>query len=813
MFKSYLKIALRNIVRHKAYSFVNILGLSLGICACIAIYTIADYELSFDTFHPGGERIYRIMANVTEKTGEKFHFARVPQPVITTGRNDLTGLENIAGYIPYYATITVPGNDGRVKTFSGNVAGSGNAGTIIAEPQYFNLFSYTWLAGNKATALQAPYSVVLTKSRALQYFGKIPLSGVIGKQVVYNDSVTAVVTGIVKDWTEKTDLGYTDFISFSSLNSGYLKNNITTGSWKEHDMDAWVFVKLARGTTPTRLNAELAGLVNKYAGNQINLSLWLEPLNDIHFNADVIENPIRTANLPTLYILMAVALFILALGIINFINLSTAQSIQRAKETGIRKVLGSSKKGLIALFLVETFMLTLVAVILSAALAKPVLAAFKSFIPGGISFHLFSSSTLIFLAVIIFITPLLAGLYPAKVLSSYSPVISLKATGTQKGSERWLMRKTLTVFQFTISLLFVTGSIIITKQLNYTRSKYPGFSSNAILTVDAPRGDSAYKIRALAEKFKQVAGIERVALQWIPPMTSNSRGMQVKLKNNDVKEMQVTQVDGNEDYIPLYEVKLLAGRNLRHADTVNEFVINESMLHLMGKKNPADALGETIYWNNIAYPVVGVVADFHTKSLHDPITPACIINRQDREGSFAIKLASKGQDAGEVQKTISRAAEAWKEIYPNATFAYKFYDETLDALYEKDRQTATLMKTSMAVTIFISCIGLFGLALFTTRRRAKEIGIRKVLGASITQISAMLTKDFAALIIIALLIASPLAWYVMHLWLQGFAYHITINTWVFVMSGIIAIGIMLVTVGYQSIKAAIANPVNALRSE
>ncbi len=283
--------------------------------------------------------------------------------------------------------------------------------------------------------------------------------------------------------------------------------------------------------------------------------------------------------------------------------------------------------------------------------------------------------------------------------------------------------------------------------------------------------------------------------------------------SNDVKETDVTQVAGNEDFIPLYQIKLIAGRNLMRADSVREFVINENLSHLMGCKNPGDAIGKMIYWSGIPYPVVGVVSDFHARSFHETIKPLCIVNRPEREGTLAIKLASKGQHSNAVKNTIAQIQQAWKDVYPAATFKYKFFDESLALLYEKDQQTATLVNTAMGITIFISYIGLFGLALFTAEKRSKEIGIRKILGAGISDIAIMLSKDFVKLVIISLIIASPVAWYFMNQWLQTFAYRIKISWWFFLLAGALAILIALITVSFQAIKSAVANPVKSLRNE
>ena len=814
MIKNYIKIAWRIMTRHKVYAIINVLGLALGLCACIAIYVIAHYELSFDTFHPGKERIYRIMGDVTTATGEKLHFGKLPLPLSQTVRAELPGLDAVAGVTPYNAKITIPAGDKPAKHFDSRMEGIPYPSTVITEPQYFSIFNYDWLAGNAATALNDPFTVVLTESKARQYFGPGPPDNMIGKELIYDDSLRVRVTGIVKDWDKNTDLAFTDFISFNTVHSSFLKNNILPDSWVTHDMPTWTFAKLLpNGTAPAQVNARIEGLFKRHADPTAKLTLWLEPLSDIHFNADIIENPIRTAHKPTLYALMGIAAFILVLAVINFINLSTAQSIRRAKEVGVRKVLGSGRTSLIFQFLSETGVLTLFAVLLAVLLVSPVLSAFRSFIPPGIQFHFFDPSTLIFLLLVTAITTLLAGLYPAKVLSSYLPALSVRGAGVQRGGEKWLLRKGLIVFQFSVSLVFIIGSIVIARQLQYTRDKELGFSADAIVTVPTPRGDSLAKIAVLASAVQRVSGVSKVALQWVPPMTENGRGHAIKFKSTDEKETGVVQIAGNEDLIPVYGIKLLAGRNLAHTDSLREFVINENLSRFMGCKTPQEAIGKMLYWDDKPYPIVGVVADFHTRSFHETIAPLCIVHRPEREGTLAIKLAAKGASSRTIKTTLSRIEEAWRQVYPAATFRYQFYDESLGMLYEKDRQTAVLMNTAMGITIFISCMGLFGLVLFMAEKRAKEISIRKILGASVADIAGMLSREFILLVILAIFIASPVAWFFMSWWLQGFAYRIAISGWIFLLAGLSAIVIALVTVGWQAIRAAMGNPVKSLRAE
>ena len=804
MIANYLKIAWRNITRNGVYTTINILGLAMGICACISIYVITSYELSFDTFHPDKQRIYRVMGDATESTGDVLHLARLPMGLAPAVRQTVPGVEAIAGVNFYNVKSAIHGEHSKLIPFTEN------SGTVIIDPQFFDIFKYNWLAGNSAS-LKAPFTVVLTEKKAHQYFGDIPLDAMMGKEVVYDDSLTVKVSGIVQDWSQRSDVSYSDFISSGTLQSSFLKKSFNTDSWGEGDMSTWAFVKLADGVQPAQVNQQMATIIKQHAEPKTKLSPWLEPLSDIHFNANVIENPIRTAHLPTLYLLMGIALFILILAVINFINLTTAQSVRRAKEVGVRKVLGSNRTNLVLQFLTETFVLTFLAVSLAIVMVQPVLKAFHSFIPDGIAFHPLNPTTIIFLVALTVITSLLAGFYPANILSSYLPVISLKGSRTYKGSDKWMLRKALIVFQFTVSLVFIIGTIVIARQFKYIRSKDLGFSTDAIITIETPRGDSLSKARVAAEKIKQLSGVNKVALAWATP--GEAKGMRIKFRPSDIKDIGVGQVDGNEDLIPLYHIKLLAGRNLTHSDSVNEFVINEKLSRLMGCKTPSDAIGKTIYWFNKPYPVVGVVADFHSSCLHASIIPVCIINRVEREGTLVIKLTTKDKQPGSIKPALAQIEKVWKSLYPAGVFDYKFYDDALARAYEHDEHAATLMNVSMSITIFISCIGLFGLVLFMTERKAKEISIRKILGASATNIATMLSRDFIQLVIIALLIASPVAWFVMDKWLQGFAYHTSISLWVFTLAGIGAISIALITVGFQAVKAALANPVKSLRSE
>jgi putative ABC transport system permease protein len=818
MFKNYFKTAWRNITRHKVYSTINILGLALGVCACIVIYLITSYEFSFDRFHPGKERIYRIVGEMQRSNGEK-EFLNSPFSDVGGFQKQIPGFETEAGIYSYGVAISIPDGNRPVKKFDSRIEGSYTSSTVITWPQYFDIFKYQWLAGN-SQVLNEPFKAVLSEKRAHTYFGDIPLSSMIGKAVIYDDSLQVSVAGIVKDWSENTDFGYTDFISISTATHSFLKNRIPTGDWSSlSPHQSMAFVKLSKGITPAQINNSFASFIKDHiklhdAGS--SLSMWLQPLTDIHFTRDFHRgddgDDFRKAYLPALYALMGVALFILIIAAVNFINLSTAQSIGRAKEIGVRKVMGGNRKSIIFQFLTEAFLLTLFAVIVSVLLVKPVLYFFSDYIPVGITFHLFNYSTLLFLIIVTLLTTLVAGFYPAKVLSSYLPVISLKGTIFQQGTEKLNLRKVLIVFQFTISLIFIIGVIVIGKQINFMSNADKGFNSNAVVIINHWR-DQNNTLKVFAENIKHITGIEKVILEGNAPMGFAHGGEDFKYKGKTEINLPVSFEEGSEDFIPFYQMKLVAGRNIMRSDSLNELVVNEALSKAIGFTNAQDAIGKFLYQAGRQYPIVGVVADFHEGSFHELIKPVVIGKMPGREWSVAVKLTGKEKEAGDIKKILSSMEYEWKKIYPETPFDYSFLNESITWLYGQEKKTAWLTNVAMSITIFISCMGLFGLGMFTAQKRTKEIGIRKVLGASVANITAMLSKDFVILIMIAILIASPVAYYFANQWLQDFAYRTNISWWVFAAAGLSAILIALITISFQAIKAAIANPVKSLRTE
>ncbi|HEV3326234.1 MAG TPA: FtsX-like permease family protein [Puia sp.] len=824
MLKNYWLIAWRTITRNKVYTTINILGLSLGICGCLVLYLITSYEFSFDRHHPDGDRIYRIVGDMY-RPGDEEHFLNSPFQDVAGFETQIPGFEAQAAVFGYGGKISIPQHGRPPKTFENSLPGSYSHNTVFTVPGYFDVFRYQWLEGN-AASLNQPNNVVLTETRGRLYFGNIPLPQMMGKAVLYDDSLTAHVSGIIRDWTGNTDFGYTDFLSVTTATHSFLKDRIPTADWSSlspHRSEA--YVKLDKGVTPEQINGRFAAYIKshvRFPHKDVNLTMYLQPLKDLHFTTDFHRgddgDDWRKPYLPTLYALMGVAVFILLIATVNFINLSTAQSMSRAKEVGVRKVMGGRKTDIRVQFLTETLVLTLFSVFLAIALVDPLLALFHDYVPEGLHFYPLQPATLGFLAGLTALTTLLAGFYPAWVLSGYIPVLSLKGNTSGGGRENLNLRRSLIVFQFSISLVFITGAIVIGKQIRFMQIADKGFDTDRVLTLN-DWGDPPQKLETLAKTIRHIPGIEKVLLQGSAPMgfAQSMDNFSFNPTGNDFH--QVSAHMGNDEYVPFYGMKLVAGRNVFHNDSLRELVVNETMTRLMGCKTPQQALGRKLYGGNgqggigKGYPVVGVVADFHVGSFHEQIPPVVIENVPDRKQSLAIKLAPGEHDTKAVKAVMAGIEKEWKQQFPDRQFQSAFLDESITWLFGQEKNTAWLVNIAMGVTIFISCMGLFGLGLFTTRRRSKEISIRKVLGASVTAITTMLSKDFALLVGMAFCVATPLAWYATNRWLQDFVYRITLSWWIFVLAGLAALVIALLTVGWQAARVAMANPVKNLRTE
>jgi ABC-type antimicrobial peptide transport system permease subunit len=669
--------------------------------------------------------------------------------------------------------------------------------------------------------LRNPYQTVLTESNAKLYFPNLSPAQVVGKEIFFDDTIRASITGVVKDIKENTDFTFKTFMAYATLEKTSLKPE-NWERWDNTNGAQQLFVKLSAGTNPLQIEKQLAQLYKKYATQDPDdhSKTWhtLQPLSDLHFNANYGGYDLPTGNKPTLYGLLAVAAFLLILGCINFINLTTAHASQRAKEIGIRKTMGSSKKQLIVQFLSETFLLTFLATVLSVILTPLILKAFAGFIPQGLHFNLKEQPGIIlFLVLLMSAVTLLSGFYPALILSGYKPVLVLKNqayTNTGKTRKAWL-RKSLTISQFVIAQVFIMATILVSKQIHYSLNKDMGFKKDAIIYFNTNYYDTVQTHKAvLMDKIKAIPGIAMVSLCTNPPSSGSTWSGTMKYKDGKKEiETDVQQKFGDSNYIKLYRLKLLAGKNIATTDTVTSILINETYAHVLGFQKPEQAIGKYIEWENRQRPIAGVVSNFIQKSLHEPVKPLIIGSWNNIERNFSIALQPQNENGTAWKTTISKIEKAFKEVYPEDDFDYSFFDEDIAKYYTAEQNIDSLLKWSTALAIFISCLGLLGLVIYTTTQRTKEIGVRKVLGASVSQIVSLISKDFILLVLFAFVIAAPLAWIGMNKWLQNFAFRTNISWWIFVSGGTIMIVIALLTLAFQTIKAAMANPVKSLRTE
>jgi putative ABC transport system permease protein len=646
MLKNYFKIAWRNLTKYKGYTIINVLGLAIGISACLIVYLITSFELGYDTFYPDKDRIYRVVSDDFDNTYGKRYSSGTPYNVTLAIRNEFTGIEEVGTFYDYSTKVKVPTRMGTKKF---DIPESKEI--IITEAQYFNIFKYEWLAGTASAALDRPFTVVLAESKARQYFGSMPIQDIIGKEVIYDDSLHLTVSGVVKDPGKNTDLAFKDFISFGTIQSSFLRNPLGH-PWPGQGQ---TFLKLAKGGTPRQFELQTGPVIQRLltewkASADYQHHIYLQPLADLHFNADYRDFYTRQAHLPTLYALMGIAAFMLIIAAINFINLSTAQSFQRAKEIGIRKVLGSSRASLVLQFLSETWILTCIAVILSMAMVNPILNSFRDLIPTGVTFKAASPFTLIFVLLVTIITALLAGFYPAKVLSSYLPALSLKGQGTNGSNHKSYLPKVLIVFQFTVSLLFIISAIVVSNQVHYMLNKDLGFKKDAIITINV-KGNYAggtklllqERISQLAERIRQLPGIENASLSNQSPEVTYTNAGWLYCRDKGIEISGCEERVADEHYIPLYGFRLIAGRNFidqRGDDSITEFLINETCAKQLGFKKPGEAIGHMVqpgfvdktgfhpWWGGIAGQVVGVLADFHTRPMYSAVAPTYLLPLQ-----------------------------------------------------------------------------------------------------------------------------------------------------------------------------------------
>ena len=793
MFKNYLRIAFRNLWKHRVYSFLNILGLTIGMSACFLIFLYVRFELSYDGFHTKKDRIYRINCDIKTPT-ETMNIGACSAPMAINAKDEFPEIEKVVRFDPNSFLV----RKGEIK-FQEDKA-------VLADSTFFEVFDFPLIAGDPVTALREPFTTVLSQATARKYFANTnPMGQTL---LLTEDGFPTKVTGIMKDMPENTELK-ADLLISKSTSKRF--DSSEDKRWGSFGMYSYALLK--PNTNAAALEKKFPAFLDKRNGtdmkkSQMFFSLFLQPLTEVYLKAGKRGAP-ETGSMSNVIIFSIVGAFILLIACINFINLTTARSTERAKEVGIRKVVGAERGQLTGQFLGESIIQALVAFVLAVGVTALIIPLFN-FLAGktvstGILRH---PEYIVWLLGIAVGIGLLAGIYPALVLSSFQPITVLKgrfATGTRG----MILRKGLVVFQFVISIAFIASTLIVYSQLTYMRNQDLGFNNQQMIVLDT-NGDKHKK--ALKEEISRIPGVISAAMSSSVPGGGNM-GAYSQVQN--VKgDMQIANLDlyfVDFDYLKQYKMKIIAGRAFSRdfgSDTTQAMILNESAVKLFGYHSPKDAVGRNFSQWGRKGTIVGVVKDFHFRSLQTQIKPLSM--RIEPDGCNLISANVRMKD---LKTTIAAIESKWKTTIPYRPFSYYFADEFFDRQYRGEERFGKLFFNFAVLAIFISCLGLLGLASYSTLQRTKEIGIRKVLGASVTGIVNLLSREFLQLVLIAFLIATPISWYFMAKWLKDFDYRIDIQWWIFVLAGVMAFLIAFLTISFQAIKAAVMNPVKSLRTE
>lgn len=810
MLKNYFKVAWRNLLRNKTFSLINILGLAIGLASFILIALFVADELSYDRFNEKASRIYRINGDV-RFGGNDLRLAVSSDMMGPTLKNDFPQVEQF---------VRIYNSSGSKLIKKGNEFIDESA-VAHADSTLFDVFTFPAIAGDTRKALNDPNTVVLTGSAALKYFGT---TDVLGKTIETNEDNSTLykITAVIKDLPRNSHFNFDFFFSMDNVEYGW-------GNFLSHNFQTYLLLR--EGADPNEIESKFPDVIDRYvlpqaqqfmeiksmdefrrSGNKLEYSLM--PLTDIHLKSDRFPELGVNSDVQYVYIFSAVALFILLIACVNFMNLSTARSANRAREVGIRKVLGTEKKSLVSQFLLESIFTAVISMLLALALVSLAIGYFNGIAGKELTMSvLLSPKYLAFLVLLPLVVGALAGSYPAAFLSSFKPVNVLKGKINQ-GLKRSYLRSGLVVFQFFTSIVLIVGTLVVYRQLNFIRNKKIGFNKDQVLVVNGTNA-LGNNTDAFHQQVAALTGVKKAAFAGYLPVSNSARNdntffSEAVMTNDNGLNMQVWNVD--YDYIPTLGMELVDGRNFSKsfgADS-SAVIINESAAALIGFKDP---IGKKIYTSDgtpgttLDYTIIGVVKNFNFESLRRNVGPLCM-----RLG-YNKWTAAYRIDPAHTSNLIAQIENKWKSLSPAMPFSYQFLDESFDSMYRAEQRVGKVAISFAVLAVLIACLGLFGLATYMAEQRTKEIGVRKVLGASVPNIVTMLSGDFIRLVLIASVLAFPVAWYAMDLWLRDFAYRINVGWWVFVVAGVVAILIAIITVSYQAIKAAIANPVTSLRAE
>ncbi len=794
MFKNYFKIAFRNLWRHRVFSGINILGLAVGMTACFLIFLYVRFEMSYDNMHSKADRTYRIICDIKTPT----------ETMKAGGPSWAVGPHLTMGDFPQVeASVRTTGDELLVR--KGNVKFQ-EMNSLYADSSFFQIFDFKLIKGNPKTCLNEPLNIVFSESAVKKYFGNTdPLGQTV---LLTGDGFTAKVTGVMKDLPENSTIKADMLVSMNTITRKL--NPTLNDQWGNYGNTTYVLLR--PGASAAAFTKQLPAFLEKMNGTemkQMNMypTLILEKLRDVYLRST--RDDSKTGNIKNVYIFSIVAIFILLIACFNFINLTTARSSERAKEVGIRKVVGAGKQQLTRQFIGESIIVCLIAFLITLGAAAILLPSFNTLAGKTVSDGIFENwgfIGILFLASIAI--GFLAGIYPALVLSSFKPVAVLKgrfATGT-KGIR---LRKILVVSQFTISIALIISVIIVYLQLNFMRQQDLGFSKDQMMVINS-NGDPARD--AFINSVKTLPNVKAVTMSSSVPGGGNM-GAYSQIQNAK-GEMQIANLDlyfVDFEYLTQYNVKMAAGRTFSRSfmtDTTQAMVLNEAAVKNFGYHSAQDAVGRNFDQWGRKGKIIGVMKDFHFKSLQEEIKPLSMRIEPNGCGLVSIKVGTNNLPA-----TIASIENKWNTLIPARPFSYFFLDDFFDKQYRSEQRFGKLFLNFAFLAIIISCLGLLGLASYSTMQRTREIGIRKVLGATVPNIVNLLSKDFLKLVAVAIVIASPIAWFAMHKWLQDFAYRIPIAWWVFAVAAVTAVLIALLTVSFQAIKAAVSNPVISLRAE
>ena len=808
MLKNYFKIAFRNFSRHRGFSIISIAGLALGLTACILIGFFVWDENQYDKFLPGGDRVYRVYNDYKNSDGES-EMVVTPPMFATTLNNDFPEVEHATRVmsLPEYKTLFEAGKN-KLYEQSG----------YFVDSTYFEVFPLSFKYGSPVKALNDRGSIVLSDDMSQRLFGN---ENPVGKQILMDKQPLLVKGVFIKN--PKFHLQFNYLRALSSVPNP--PERMQSWLWDQF----FTYVKVKRETNVQTLLIKFqkeAKQKSESLKKEFNITYtpFFQPLKDIHlYSANFKFDAAQRGNITYVNALIIIAIFILLIACFNFINLATAKSLQRAKEVGVRKAIGAAKRELIFQFIGETILLSFISIIISIVLAILFLPWLNNFTNKNISISLFANPLVIVLYVaLMLIVGILAGFYPALVLAKFNPVKVLKGSlsdSEQAGKIPWL-RHVLVIIQFSLSVLLIISAMVVYKQVDYLHNKDLGFNKDQIMFFPM-RGDNMFKnTAAFKNDLSALPGVSSVSIGYGFPGDAVAGDDIIVPRNGQRISQSATQLAVDYDYIKTLGLQIITGRDFSKnmsTDKDHAWIINETAVKTLGFGTPQKALGQTLYWHLWSTPnpdslkvgqVIGVVKDFNYKSLYDKVETTVLQIYPDAAWKVAVKIQAEN-----MSNTINGVRNVWSKFSPEYPIEYKFMDENFEQMYNAEDKLKSLLGIFTAIAIFVGCLGLFGLAAYTAERRRKEVGIRKVLGASTQGIVLLLSKDFVKLVFISLLIASPIAWFVMQNWLQNFAYRINISWWIFAMAGMLAVIVAIVTISFQSIRAAMANPVKSLRTE